>query len=1024
MMGGTHKHHAQQQQHNMAGCKPQRRSGAKGDPRVPGSITMPHHTATAAPTAATTTTTTTPGIDCTALSGCKFYPHDLRVHEVCWVTPVKVMAQYGVFVRLLEWRQAIAFIHCNELTLPRKGRARRRSNSGAGAGAGASAPAAATTPGSDDPTLSVKLGVPFAACVTGIGRGHPDTHRLFHAGLKAGAAPVAPLPPATTCASPLSRTSSGASTGSCASTASASEHLSVDMSRCAVTEQEAKAACERYEAACELHAVLCDAAPAASMAPHALLQAVAWPLYRAHADPLLTLYAAAGSTAARRAATAIVSAHAHGVPPPLPLVRSRTTGSSTALRRGTSSSSSITTSGTVAGTSTPGALVRQRSVPSTPSSIASSTSLSSIASASASVGVITLSPSTPASTGSSNSTSPAAAAAAAARQAQLQQLARAASRRTVDPARAAQAQVQHWINLFNGLSLHVGAREAVLACARARVAAMDAATAAAGSRSILRITTDDNSTSHSNSHVSTTGGRGRRGAKRARTHRPSHVERMQTLAKALALRHCSARFAASPHLVTAIDIPSFTPTERDARRGTWIQDNLRDKRAKAQAAAAAGGAGGHAGAATLDSCDDDSSDEVPTSGLATAKVEQVGKPRSAEEPAQHEASPQDEAAATAAMAAALSCHARPRRNSGSSTSSTSSSDDDDDEDGEADVTATVLQLEGRRTQMQHVLAGLRRLLVPGSTRRRMTTTVPATSPASAAAAAAAAVATTTTTATGKRVCPATRVNLRKYCPTVTDVANLCDLLRCLPNVTALDLSFSCLGDDAARILAAHLAHSALPLAELNLAHNSIGHQGAAALAAALRTNSTLTKLSLAHNAGAGAAAPQLAACLAAHSAPPSSLVTRRKAKHGAAIATTAAATTGGGCSACVLQVLDLRQTGIDDAGVAALAKALPRARALRHLSLQGNSISGVGIIKLAAALPQATTLQRLNVLYNPIDMRSIEVLTQALEAAPATALMELPWSLPGGWSTADKGVAARLHRLLADNRVRPHSYWG
>lgn len=123
-------------------------------------------------------------------------------------------------------------------------------------------------------------------------------------------------------------------------------------------------------------------------------------------------------------------------------------------------------------------------------------------------------------------------------------------------------------------------------------------------------------------------------------------------------------------------------------------------------------------------------------------------------------------------------------------------------------------------------------------------------------------------------------------------------------------------------------------------------------------------------------------------------------------------------------MLDLRQTGIDDAGVAALAAALPRARALRHLSLQGNSISGVGIIKLAAALPQATTLQRLNVLYNPIDMRSIEVLTQALEAAPATALMELPWSLPGGWSTADKGVAARLHRLLADNRVRPHSYWG
>eukprot|EP00962_Isochrysis_galbana_P025283 scaffold7764_cov94-Isochrysis_galbana.AAC.1 len=155
------------------------------------------------------------------------------------------------------------------------------------------------------------------------------------------------------------------------------------------------------------------------------------------------------------------------------------------------------------------------------------------------------------------------------------------------------------------------------------------------------------------------------------------------------------------------------------------------------------------------------------------------------------------------------------------------------------------------------------------------------------------------------------------------------------------------GHDEAKAVVAVLAAGAAPkLRVLSLGENSIGDEGARALAGALPRATALKELDLYNNSIGAEGARALAGALP---------------------------------SATALEKLYLNSNSIGDEGARALAVALPSATALKELNLENNSIGDEGARALAVALPSATALKVLCLKNNSIGAEAEAELRRACE---------------------------------------------
>ncbi|XP_068732911.1 protein NLRC3-like [Montipora capricornis] len=149
-------------------------------------------------------------------------------------------------------------------------------------------------------------------------------------------------------------------------------------------------------------------------------------------------------------------------------------------------------------------------------------------------------------------------------------------------------------------------------------------------------------------------------------------------------------------------------------------------------------------------------------------------------------------------------------------------------------------------------------------------------------------------------------------------AILADAMATNSTVTLLDLSFNEVGDSGAAALAKAIEVNST-LTELDLSRNRIGISGADALAKAMRSNSTLTSLDLSYNEIGDSGVDELAQAMRSNS---------------------------------TLTYLSLNGNEIGDSGAVALAKAMEINSSLTYLYLSDNEIGDSG----AAALAQAEEL--------------------------------------------------------------------
>jgi len=177
-----------------------------------------------------------------------------------------------------------------------------------------------------------------------------------------------------------------------------------------------------------------------------------------------------------------------------------------------------------------------------------------------------------------------------------------------------------------------------------------------------------------------------------------------------------------------------------------------------------------------------------------------------------------------------------------------------------------------------------------------------------------------------------------------------------PMIKVLALGGNRVGDAGARALAHLLEGRNARLKDLNLAASErpferryrrkpalprIGPSGGAALARALRSNTALTAINLAHNALADEGASALAAMLRGNGT-----LVSLDVSHNAIDASGAAALAAACEENAALTSLDLTCNRAGDAGAAALANALRTNRALRAVDLCRNEVGEMGVENL------------------------------------------------------------------------------
>ena len=206
-----------------------------------------------------------------------------------------------------------------------------------------------------------------------------------------------------------------------------------------------------------------------------------------------------------------------------------------------------------------------------------------------------------------------------------------------------------------------------------------------------------------------------------------------------------------------------------------------------------------------------------------------------------------------------------------------------------------------------------------------------------------------------------------------DKNSLCTAFKCCTYLQTLDLSGNSIGSDGAVALA-DVLKCCTNLKTLNLSGNYIGSDGAVALAEGLKCCTNLQTLNLMDNIigldGAEALAKVLKCC--------ANLQTLNLRDNGIGSDGVVALAEGLECCAN-LQTLDLSYNSIGSDGAVALAGGLKCCTNLKTLNLSGNYIGSDGAVALAEGLKCCTNLQTLNLMDNIIGLDGAEALAKVLK---------------------------------------------
>ena len=197
-----------------------------------------------------------------------------------------------------------------------------------------------------------------------------------------------------------------------------------------------------------------------------------------------------------------------------------------------------------------------------------------------------------------------------------------------------------------------------------------------------------------------------------------------------------------------------------------------------------------------------------------------------------------------------------------------------------------------------------------------------------------------------------------------------------------------MGDSGAAILAHAMATNST-LTKLYLCGNGIGDTGAAALAKAVEISSTLTELCLSGNGIGDTGAAELAKAVEINS---------------------------------TLTTLGLSGNGIGDSGAAALAKAVEINSTLTGMNLSDNRIGDLGVAALAKAVEVSSTLTELYLSGNGIGDTGAAALAKAVEINSTLTTLGLSGNGIGDSGAAALAKAVEINSTLtglnlSDNRI-------
>ena len=225
-------------------------------------------------------------------------------------------------------------------------------------------------------------------------------------------------------------------------------------------------------------------------------------------------------------------------------------------------------------------------------------------------------------------------------------------------------------------------------------------------------------------------------------------------------------------------------------------------------------------------------------------------------------------------------------------------------------------------------------------------------------------------------------------------------------VTELYLFGNEIGDSGAAALAKAVEINST-LTRLDLSENRIGDSGAAALAKAVEINSTLTHLDLSQNRIGDSGAAALAKAVEINST-----LKRLYLFHSDIGDSGAAALAKAVEINSTLTQLHLSRNGIGDSGAAALAKAVEINSTLTHLNLFDNRIGDSGAAALAKAVEINSTLTELHLCHNRIGDSGAAALAKAVEINSTLTELHLSHNRIGDSGAAALAKAVEINSTL------------
>jgi len=242
-------------------------------------------------------------------------------------------------------------------------------------------------------------------------------------------------------------------------------------------------------------------------------------------------------------------------------------------------------------------------------------------------------------------------------------------------------------------------------------------------------------------------------------------------------------------------------------------------------------------------------------------------------------------------------------------------------------------------------------------------------------------------------------------------------LKLMAGLTSVDLRFNSIGDDGAKAIAEALKVNAV-LTNLRLDLNNIGAEGAIAIAEALKVNAVLTTLNLWYNSIGVEGAKAIAEALKVNAVMKNLSVAHNSNIVGEAAQQLAAAALGS-LSLKVLSgvpIKELREDKLTELNLSSnslgstegivLAELIKFSAVLTNLILVNNSIGAEGAIAIAEALKVNAVLTELSLWDNQIGPEGAIAIAEALKVNAVMTTLNL-----GGNSIGDEGAKAIAEAL-------------